>query len=88
LTFPVKSIKYKLIPNLRAVFLSPTLTLPSPYWGGGGVKGRWRSADRAWLETAIPPVFGKEMEQRSQMADIPNTDISHFVLRGSDERIL
>jgi hypothetical protein len=28
---------------------------------------------------------GKEMEQRSQMADIRNTGISHFVLRESDE---
>jgi len=33
-------------------------------------------AVRAWLETAIPPVFGKEMDFR--MADISNTGISHF----------
>jgi hypothetical protein len=35
-------------------------------------------AVRAWSETTIPPVFGKEMDQRAQMADIRNTGISHF----------
>jgi hypothetical protein len=35
---------------------------------------------RAWLETDMPPVFGKEMERQFEMADTPNTDISHFCL--------
>jgi len=34
-------------------------------------------AVRAWLETAIPPVFGKEMENR-QKADFANTGIGFF----------
>jgi len=35
-------------------------------------------AVRAWLETVLPPVFGKEMELGFQMADISNTGISLF----------
>jgi len=37
-------------------------------------------ADRAGLETTLPPVFGKEMERRLQTAGIPNTDIGLFLL--------
>jgi hypothetical protein len=35
-------------------------------------------AVRAWLETVIPPVFGKEMES-SERADISNTGIGYFI---------
>jgi len=38
-------------------------------------------AARAWLETAIPPVFGKEMDDGFEMADISNMDIGHFFWR-------
>jgi hypothetical protein len=36
----------------------------------------WKMAARAWLETAIPPVFGKEME--SSERPIPQTRVSVF----------
>jgi len=36
-------------------------------------------AVRAWLETAIPPVFGKEMDDRIRMADTPDMGIGYFV---------
>ena len=36
-------------------------------------------AVRAWLETVIPPVFGKEMKN-GQGADISNTGIGYFIL--------
>jgi hypothetical protein len=39
----------------------------------------WKAAVRAWLETAIPPVFGKEMKN-GQRADISNTGIGFFVI--------
>jgi len=35
-------------------------------------------AVRAWLETAIPPVFGKEMGNGSQKANTSNTGIGLF----------
>ena len=35
-------------------------------------------AVRAWLETVIPPVFGKEMEC-IRKADISNTGIGYFL---------
>jgi len=67
LTFQDKSFKFKINLNLRAIFLNPSL-------------GRiWKTAARAWLETAIPLVFGKEMDDRFQMADTSDTGIGHFV---------
>jgi hypothetical protein len=36
-------------------------------------------AVRVWLETAIPPVFGKEMDDRFQIADTPDMGIGYFV---------
>jgi len=36
-------------------------------------------ADRAWLETALPPVFGKEIRNGPLMADTSSTGIGHFV---------
>jgi len=35
---------------------------PSPPRGEGGRSGIWKLAVKAWLETVIPPVIGKEME--------------------------
>jgi len=43
------------------------------------VRGKWKSAVRAWLETVIPPVFGKEMKD-AKRADISNTGIGFFIL--------
>jgi hypothetical protein len=37
-------------------------------------------AVRAWSETTIPPVFGKEMDNRSQMADTSSMGIGHFII--------
>jgi molybdopterin molybdotransferase len=37
-------------------------------------------ADRAWLETTIPPVFGKEIRNGPPIADTSNTGIGFFVL--------
>lgn len=37
-------------------------------------------AVRAWLETAIPPVFGKEMKN-AQMADTSNTGIGFLFVK-------
>jgi len=34
---------------------------PSPPLGEGRRSGIWKWAVRAWLETDMPPVFGKEM---------------------------
>jgi hypothetical protein len=36
-------------------------------------------AVRVWLETIIPPAFGKEMDNGFQMANISNTGIGHFI---------
>jgi len=36
-------------------------------------------AVRVWLETVIPPAFGKEMDTGSHMANISNTGIGHFI---------
>jgi len=44
------------------------------------VRGIRKRAVRAWLETAIPPVFGKEMDNWTLRADIPNTGIGFFIL--------
>jgi len=44
-------------------------------------------ADRVWLETALPPVFGKEIRNGSLMAVTSSAGIGHFVLGKSDERI-
>ena len=35
-------------------------------------------ADRAWLETALPPVFGKEIRNGPLMADTSGAGIGHF----------
>jgi hypothetical protein len=43
-------------------------------------------AVRVWLETAIPPVFGKEMD-KGQRADISNTGVGHFLWGEMNERI-
>jgi len=45
-------------------------------------------AVRARLETAIPPVFGKEMDDRFRMADTPNMGIGYFICGKRNEGIL
>jgi hypothetical protein len=40
--------------------------------------GKWRWADRAWLETDMPPVFGKEMDDFKWLISL-NTGISYFI---------
>jgi hypothetical protein len=49
--------------SLRAFLLSP-------------FSGIRKKAVRVWLETVLPPVFGKEMEKK---ADISNTGIGFFI---------
>ena len=49
-------------------------------WSGSVYGGDGESADRAWLETVMPPVFGKEMEHGDHQmarisANITNTQI-------------
>jgi hypothetical protein len=48
-----------------------------------GVRGIWKRAVRAWLETAIPPVFGKEMNDAAR-ADTSNTGTGFFFNRFSE----
>ena len=68
MTFPLKSISFN-INSLRALSLNSD--------------GAWKRAVRVRLETGLPPVFGKEMENRHDLADILNTGTGFSILRQS-----